>query len=117
MGGNVLAAIQIRPQGRAVVCVVVVGRRVVVVGRRVVVVGGRVVVVGGRRVVVVGGRRVVVVGGRVVVVGGRVVVVVRACLFLPFAALIFLSWQKSPGIQKDLVGQYNKNFSNFTVSR
>jgi hypothetical protein len=39
------------------------------------------------------------------------------CLFLPFAALIFLSWQKSPGIQKDLVGQYNKNFSNFTVSR
>ena len=94
MGGNVLAAIQIRPQGRAVVCVVVVGRRVVVVGRRVVVVGGRVVVV------------------------VLVVVVVRACLFLPFvAALIFLSWQKSPGIQKDLVGQYNKNFSNFTVSR
>ena len=42
MGGNVLAAIQIRPQGRAVVCVVVVGRRVVVVGgQRVVVVGGR----------------------------------------------------------------------------
>jgi len=88
MGGNVLAAIQIRPQGRAVVCVVVVGGRVVVVG------------------------------GRVVVVGGRVVVVVFVCLFLPFvAALIFLSWQKSPGIQKDLVGQYNKNFSNFTVSR
>ena len=73
MGGNVLAAIQIRPQGRAVVCVVVVGR--------------------------------------------RVVVVVLVCLFLLFAALIFLSWQKSPGIQKDLVGQYNKNFSNFTVSR
>jgi len=96
MGGNVLAAIQIRPQGRAVVCVVVVG--------------GRVVVVGGRRVVVVGGRRVVVVV--------LVVVVVFVCLFLPFvAALIFLSWQKSPGIQKDLVGQYNKNFSNFTVSR
>jgi len=94
MGGNVLAAIQIRPQGRAVVCVVVVGRRVVVVGRRVVVVGGRVVVV------------------------VLVVVVVFVCLFLPFvAALIFLSWQKSPGIQKDLVGQYNKNFSNFTVSR
>ena len=97
MGGNVLAAIQIRPQGRAVVCVVVVGRRVVVVGGRVVVVG----------------RRVVVVGRRVVVV-----VLVFVCLFLPFvAALIFLSWQKSPGIQKDLVGQYNKNFSNFTVSR
>ena len=94
MGGNVLAAIQIRPQGRAVVCVVVVGGRVVVVGRRVVVVGGRVVVV------------------------VLVVVVVFVCLFLPFvAALIFLSWQKSPGIQKDLVGQYNKNFSNFTVSR
>jgi hypothetical protein len=106
MGGNVLAAIQIRPQGRAVVCVVVVVR--------VVVVGGRVVVV--VRVVVVGGR-VVVVGGRVVVVV-LVVVVVFVCLFLPFvAALIFLSWQKSPGIQKDLVGQYNKNFSNFTVSR
>ena len=87
MGGNVLAAIQIRPQGRAVVCVVVIGGRVVVVG------------------------------GRVVVVGRRVVVVVFVCLFLPFAALIFLSWQKSPGIQKDLVGQYNKNFSNFTVSR
>jgi hypothetical protein len=101
MGGNVLAAIQIRPQGRAVVCVVVVGRRVVVVGGRVVVVGRRVVVVGGRVVVVV-----------------LVVVVVFVCLFLPFvAALIFLSWQKSPGIQKDLVGQYNKNFSNFTVSR
>jgi hypothetical protein len=101
MGGNVLAAIQIRPQGRAVVCVVVVGGRVVVVGRRVVVVGRRVVVVGGRVVVVV-----------------LVVVVVFVCLFLPFvAALIFLSWQKSPGIQKDLVGQYNKNFSNFTVSR
>jgi len=84
----------------------------------VVVVGGRrVVVVGGRRVVVVGGRRVVVVGGRVVVIV-LVVVVVFVCLFLPFvAALIFLSWQKSPGIQKDLVGQYNKNFSNFTVSR
>ena len=96
MGGNVLAAIQIRPQGRAVVCVVVIG--------------GRVVVVGGRRVVVVGGRRVVVVV--------LVVVVVFVCLFLPFvAALIFLSWQKSPGIQKDLVGQYNKNFSNFPVSR
>ena len=94
MGGNVLAAIQIRPQGRAVVCVVVVGGRVVVVGRRVVVVGRRVVVV------------------------VLVVVVVFVCLFLPFvAALIFLSWQKSPGIQKDLVGQYNKNFSNFTVSR
>jgi hypothetical protein len=78
----------------------------------VVVVGG--VVVGGRVVVVV---RVVVVGGRVVVVV-LVVVVVFACLFLPFvAALIFLSWQKSPGMQKDLVGQYNKNFSNFTVSR
>ena len=108
MGGNVLAAIQIRPQGRAVVCVVVVGRRVVVIGGRVVVVGRRVVVVGGR---------VVVVGGRVVVVV-LVVVVVFVCLFLPFvAALIFLSWQKSPGIQKDLVGQYNKNFSNFTVSR
>jgi hypothetical protein len=74
-----------------------------------------VVVVGGRRVVVVGGRRVVVVVLVVVVV--RVVVVVFVCLFLPFAALIFLSWQKSPGIQKDLVGQYNKNFSNFTVSR
>ena len=73
MGGNVLAAIQIRPQGRAVVCVVVVVR--------------------------------------------VVVVVLVICLFLPFAALIFLSWQKSPGIQKDLVGQYNKNFSNFTVSR
>jgi hypothetical protein len=84
----------------------------------VVVVGGRVVVVGGRRVVVVGGRRVVVVGGRRVVVVVLVVVVVFVCLFLPFvAALIFLSWQKSPGIQKDLVGQYNKNFSNFTVSR
>ena len=99
MGGNVLAAIQIRPQGRAVVCVVVVGRRVVVVGGRVVVVGRRVVVV------------------VLVVVVVRVVVVVFVCLFLPFAALIFLSWQKSPGIQKDLVGQYNKNFSNFTVSR
>ena len=108
MGGNVLAAIQIRPQGRAVVCVVVVGRGVVVVGRGVVVVGRRVVVVG---------RGVVVVGRGVVVVGRRVVVVVFVCLFLPFAALIFLSWQKSPGIQKDLVGQYNKNFSNFPVSR
>jgi hypothetical protein len=53
-----------------------------------------------------------------VVVVVLVVVVVFVCLFLPFvAALIFLSWQKSPGIQKDLVGQYNKNFSNFTVSR